>query len=211
MDSDQSQKKHLKKTIFFLEDLYGPVEWWPGNADQVMIGAILTQQTRWGNVEMALARLDAAGIKTLEDIEYADEAIIKDAIRCTGYFRLKTERLKELSSFVVEKGGVESLGIMPKDELRECLLGVRGVGAETADSILCYGLDMASFVIDSYTVRITGCAGISYKNGRLKALFESVLPESAEIYRTCHGWFVEYAKEYCVKKRCDECKIRSLN
>lgn len=211
MDSDSPSEVILRRIISCLKDIYGSAGWWPGDTESIMIGAILTQQTRWENVEKALLNLDAAGIKTLEDIRIAEDDIIMDAVRCTGYYRLKTGRLKELSLFVAEKGGVEALRRMPKDELRKGLLDVRGVGAETADSILCYGLNMPSFVIDSYTERISGCAGISVKKDRLKELFEKVLPDSAEMYQTCHGWFVEYAKEYCVKRRCEECRIKNLN
>lgn len=211
MDSENPPKIILNRIITSLERIYGSAGWWPGDADQVMIGAILTQQTRWSNVEKALSNLDSAGIKTLGDIMTADKETLMDAVRCTGYYRIKTDRLIELSAFVDKKGGIEALREIPVDELRRDLLQVKGVGAETADSILCYGLNMPSYVIDSYTERITGCAGISAKKEKLKTLFENVLPPSVEKYQDCHGCFVEYAKDFCVKKRCDECIIKNLN
>lgn len=211
MDSENPPEIILERIISCLESIYGNTGWWPGNTDQVMIGSILTQQTRWENVEKALLNLDSAGIKTLDDVFAADTETVMDAVRCTGFYRIKTERLKELSSFVAGKGGTEALRGIPLDELRRELLDVKGVGAETADSILCYGLDMPSYVIDSYTERMTECAGITAKKDRLKDSFENVLPDSVEKYQSCHGWFVEYAKEYCIKKRCDECRIRNLD
>ncbi len=211
MDSENPPEIILKRIISCLQDIYGDTGWWPGDADQVMIGAILTQQTRWENVEKALSNLESVGIKTLDDVLAADDEIVMENIRCTGYYRMKTGRLKELSSFVAGKGGVDALYGIPVDELRRDLLDVKGVGAETADSILCYALNMLSYVIDSYTERISGCAGITAKKDRLKDLFEKILPCSVEEYQTCHGWFVEYAKEFCIRKRCDECRIKNLN
>ncbi len=211
MDPDNQHEIILKKIISFLNSIYGQAEWWPGDCDSIIIGAVLAQQTRWENVEKALLKLDEAGIRTIEDLRIADDEVIMDAVRCTGYYRLKTGRLKNLSEFVESMGGVCELRNIPPGTLRRGLLDVKGIGPETADSILCYGLDMPSYVIDLYTVRIAGCAGIDLKNEQLKELFEKVLPGSADMYKKCHGWFVEYAKEYCVKKRCEECRIRSLN
>lgn len=211
MDDVRSFEKILEEIIDFLGEIYGPEEWWPGDVDSVLIGSILTQQTRWENVEKALLNLEEAGIRTIDDIDRADEERIMDAVRCTGYYRLKTRRLKELAFFVKDCGGTDEMRLIPKEDLRRGLLDVKGVGCETADSILCYGFGMASYVIDSYTERIAGCAGITLKKEKLRILFEKMLPESAEDYKMCHGWFVEYAKEYCIKKRCDECKIKSLN
>jgi len=97
------------------------------------------------------------------------------------------------------------------DQLRENLLGVLGIGEETADSILCYGLSRPTFVIDAYTERICQCGGISAKRPVLKTLFEKVLPRDTAVYQQVHAHVVEYAKEYCVKKRCTECTIPTLN
>lgn len=211
MVPEESDKFALRSLISCLKDYYGPIEWWwPGDADRVIIGSILTQQTRWENVERALDRLDDAGVRTLEDIARTEDEIIMDAIRCTGYYRIKTGRLKRVAMAAAAMGGVESMRTMPPEELRSRLLSINGVGAETADSILCYGFGMNSFVVDAYTVRICSCARIKVKGAALKGIFEEVLPDSPGAYGECHGWFVEYAKEYCIKKRCEECRIKSL-
>jgi endonuclease-3 related protein len=108
-------------------------------------------------------------------------------------------------------GGIGCMETMPTKELRAGLLSVNGVGEETADSILCYGFCRPSFVIDAYTVRIAACAGIKTPRPGLKALFESVLPENTSVYRQAHARIVEYAKERCTSKRCEECRILALN
>src|SRR5208337_4117695 len=123
------------------------------------------------------------------------------AIRCTGFYRIKARRLKALAAFVIDScGGVSVIDNIPTEELREGLLGVNGIGEETADSILCYGFGRLSFVIDAYTPRIG-----------LKALFEGVLAEDPHVYHQTHAHIVEYAKGWCTKKRCEGCRIMALN
>ena len=100
---------------------------------------------------------------------------------------------------------------MPTGELREGLLGVHGIGEETADSILCYGFSRPVFVIDAYTERMVRCAGIKEPRNRLKALFGDVLPKENEACRQTHAHIVEYTKEYCGKKRCDACILVNSN
>jgi len=203
--------RKAKAIIDVLERRYGDIAWWPGSLEEVMIGAILTQQTRWENVESALDNLRAGQICSLEGIAAASDTDIEEAIRCTGFFRMKTQRLKALASSVGRAGGRDILEGMETGTLREFLLGIKGIGPETADSMLCYGFSRPSFVIDVYTHRICVCAGILERGSDLKFLFESVLPSKNDAYRQCHAWFVEYAKEMCARRRCDECRIRNLN
>ena len=206
-----SSEKLLKGIISFLDTQYGEIPWWPGSTEEVMIGAVLTQQTRWTNVEVALGRMNEYGLCSLAAIYRSDDSDIESAIRCTGFYRVKTKRLKTLASFVIDNYcDVNSMQAVTTSILRKELLCVNGIGAETADSILCYALNRRSYVIDAYTERICGCAGITEKKGLLKSLFESVLPEDNQAYRLCHAWFVEYAKEYCGNRRCGECMIKNL-
>jgi endonuclease-3 related protein len=208
----ESSSYKLARLLRILRGKYGPLEWWPGSAEEVMIGAILTQQTRWRNVEIALQNLKDLGICSMKGIDASPASVVEEAIRCTGFYRVKTRRLKALAHYVIANyGGVEGMRHRPLHELREGLLSVHGIGEETADSILCYGFHLPSFVIDAYTERICGCAGIPEKKGALKRMFERLLPEDAEEYRHCHAHFVEFAKEYCGKNRCDTCRIKSLN
>jgi endonuclease-3 related protein len=194
-----------------IDAIYGDIPWWPGTPDEVCIGAVLTQQTRWQQVVLALKRLKEAGIVTLSDIHHADPAVVEEAVRCTGFYRVKTRRLMALASHIInEYGGLEGMGGVDTATIRAGLLDVPGIGAETADSILCYALKRRSFVVDAYTERICACAGIPERKGQLKALAEDILPPDNAVYRRCHAQFVEYAKEYCGAGRCAGCVIPTL-
>jgi endonuclease-3 related protein len=208
----RSSEDRLVLLVGLLEERFGDIPWWPGSCEEVMIGAVLTQQTRWRNVEVALMRLKERNLCSISGIYQAPSAVIEEAVRCTGFFRIKTARLKALAEFVVEGcGGPDLMKGRSTGDLRAGLLGVRGIGAETADSILCYALDRPSFVIDAYTERICGCAGIPERKGALKTLFERILPEDNRIYRKVHAHFVEYAKEFCGTGKCEVCRIRNVH
>jgi endonuclease-3 related protein len=204
------EEERAEDIITLFKGIYGDIEWWPGDSEEVMIGAILTQQTRWENVETALARLRKAGICSLRGIVEAPDDQIEDAIYATGFYRIKRERLKHLARTVLSAGGVAELHHYSTPRLRAFFLAIKGVGPETADSILCYGFCRPVFVIDAYTHRICACAGISLKGAGLQTLFQRLLPEDSVVHRQCHAWFVEYAKEYCGKKRCSECMISNF-
>jgi endonuclease-3 related protein len=177
-----------------------------------MIGAILTQQTRWENVERALLELERKRLNSMHSLYSADKQDIENAIRCTGFYRIKAQRLKSLAAHVMETyGGVDGMREIPTRILRDGLLNVNGIGEETADSILCYGHLRTSFVIDAYTEKIVRCAGVTDKRQELKPLFESILPGEPDVYRQTHAHIVEYAKEYCGKKRCSECILVNSN
>lgn len=205
-----SPEERISVLLDLLERRYGRLAWWDAPPSEVLIGAVLTQQTRWENVERAIERLKQDGICSIEGIAAADPAGVEACIRPSGFYRMKTRRLKALCRTVQDAGGIDALEQMPTADLREMLLAVHGVGEETADSILCYGFGRASFVIDAYTRRICGCMGVSGSYRRLKDLFEGILPEDASAHAQAHARIVEYAKEFCGKKRCEECRIASL-
>jgi len=201
-----SSSVRINRIIGLLTDHFGEIPWWPGHTDEVMLGAILTQQTRWENVERALIRLRRKGICSLEAIFAADLQEIEEAIRCTGFYRVKARRLKSLAAHVMERyGGTKGMADISTGQLRNGLLEVPGIGEETADSILCYGLSRTSFVIDAYTERIVHCMGVEERRGNLKGIFQEVLPGNNFSYRQAHAHMVEYGKEFCGKKRCSEC------
>ena len=207
-----SDSYKISSVISGLSDQYGPIAWWQGSTDEVIAGAVLTQQTRWENVERALSCLRDAGIRTIVDLHNASVDELEKPIRCTGFYRVKARRLKNLAAHIVKNYGTpEKMASSPTDQLREGLLAVKGVGEETADSILCYGLSRTTFVIDAYTERICRCAGIGAARKDLKSLFEAALQPTPEAYREAHAHIVEFAKEFCVRKRCHECWIKSLN
>jgi endonuclease-3 related protein len=200
----------IKYLISSLARCFGEIEWWPGYPDEVMIGAILTQQTRWENVELALGELKKRGLCSLSSIASADIHDIEGAIRCTGFYRVKAKRLKFFAWYVLETfGNVDGMDDVSTSLLRTGLLKVSGIGEETADSILCYGLFRTSYVIDAYTERMIRCIGVTEKRQDLKHLFEECLPKDNYVYRQTHAHIVEYAKEFCGKKRCSECILVS--
>jgi len=177
-----------------------------------MIGAILTQQTRWENVDRALGNLKKRGLNSFDAILTADIQDIEDAIRCTGFFRVKAKRLKSLALYVKDAyGSIGGMSDIPTGQLRSGLLNVPGIGEETADSILCYGFFRTSFVIDAYTDRMVRCIGITENRQELKHLFEMNLPKDNHVYRQTHAHIVEYAKKFCAKKRCSDCILVSSN
>jgi len=207
-----SSSSECARIIRILKGHYGHIPWWPGDTDEVLIGAVLTQQTRWENVVKALALLKERSLCSVAALHEADPGEIEIAIRCTGFYKVKTRRLKALATFVMKDyGGIGPMAEYPTQQLRAGLLQVSGIGEETADSILCYGFRRASFVIDAYTHQICGCAGIPEQKSRLKALFEEVLPADPDAYRQTHAHIVEYAKEYCGKKRCKTCILMNSN
>jgi endonuclease-3 related protein len=191
---------------------YGEIAWWPDDTEDVMIGAILTQQTRWENVERGLLELQKRGLNSMHSLYSAEKQDIEDTIRCTGFYRIKAQRLQYLANHVMESYGcVNRMRNFPTEILRVGLLKVKGIGEETADSILCCGFLRTSFVIDAYTERIVRCTGVKDKHQELKPLFECVLPEDHRVYRQTHAHMVKYAKEFCRMKRCSECILVNLN
>jgi endonuclease-3 related protein len=211
MSESCSGDERTRSVIEALDRRYGTLDWWAASTDEVMIGAILTQQTRWENVERALERLRDRHLLSIAAIDHAEPGAIEDAIRCTGFFRVKARRLRALARFVIGTyGSVVAMNGEETEELRHGLLGVSGIGEETADSILCYGFSRCSFVIDAYTRRLAACAGIEEPPGGYRHAFESVLPRDNFSYRQTHAHIVEYAKTHCSRRRCDECSIRNL-
>ncbi|MGD0534586.1 MAG: Fe-S cluster assembly protein HesB [Methanoregula sp.] len=212
VSSSGNNAAKAEKIVGILMARFGEIPWWPGDTDEVMVGAILTQQTRWENVVRALAILKERGLCSMSAIYTADPQEIEEAVRCTGFYRIKARRLKALAAFVTDtSGGIDLMAGIPTPTLRAGLLGVHGIGEETADSILCYGFSRPSFVVDAYTERIARCAGITAPRSALKTLFESVLPEDSHVHHQTHAHIVEYAKGWCTKKRCKGCRIMALN
>jgi endonuclease-3 related protein len=195
-----------------LRERYGTLPWWRAPPEEVMIGAVLVQQTRWENVRRVLERLRRDDLLSLAAIDRAPAGVVEEAVRCAGFYRVKTRRLKALARFVIGRfGSVEAMADTPTDELRRGLLSVPGVGEETADAILCYAFGRCSFVIDAYTRRLCACAGVEKPADGYRVLFEAVLPRENADYRQTHAHIVEYGKEYCSRRRCEGCVIRSSN
>jgi endonuclease-3 related protein len=200
-----------------LYQAYGPRHWWPGETSfEVMVGAILTQNTSWRNVEKAIQRLKEDGMLNPEGIHRLKKTELAPLIRSSGYYRIKADRLKSFIDFLFEEYGGD-LKRMKRERLatlREKLLGVKGIGPETADSILLYGLEKPIFVVDAYTKRILSRHELisekaSYEE--VQKLFMEHLPPDEKLFNEYHALFVHLGKTLCKKiARCDICPLKDI-
>ena len=184
-----------------LNESYGPQHWWPAQTPfEVMVGAILTQNTAWKNVERAIGNLREAACLNLPMLIQLDIDALAELIRPSGYYRLKARRLKNLCAWLETMGGMEKLSVLQTADLRDSLLSVNGVGPETADDILLYAFDRPVFVIDTYTRRllqrldlITGDEDYEL----LRGAFESALGADNTLFKEYHALIVQHAKQKC--------------
>jgi len=196
----------------------GPSGWWPGDTPfEIAVGAILTQNTSWKNVEKAIAGLKAAGALTETGMRALPPVRLEEIIRPAGYFRIKTKRLTELLDFLEQESSMDirELESRSLEDLRPRLLAVRGIGPETADAILCYALGKPTFVVDAYTVRMFGRHGLIPEvtdYHEVQDIAQSALPASVQDYNEFHALIVRAAKQWCskTKPRCAECPARNL-
>jgi endonuclease-3 related protein len=190
-----------------LEEL-GPQYWWPAEtAFEVVVGAVLTQQTKWANVEKAIYNLKEHGLLHPRPLAEADVLLLEGLVRCCGFYRQKASRLKDIASYFTENE-MDDVFSLPVDILRERMLSLKGVGNETADSIILYAAHKPRFVIDAYTTRIMKCMGMEGDYMQLQWLFEKALPEDVCLYQEYHALIVEYSKTFCGRGRCSECLLR---
>ncbi len=208
-------KTPLRKYYAALLRRFGPQKWWPGETPfEVMVGAILAQNTAWTNVEKAVASLKAHGLLDPARLAEADEGTLALAIRPAGCFNVKARRLKGYVEWFLRRfgGDPERMGKVPLPRLREELLEVKGIGPETADSILLYGLGRPSFVVDAYTWRVLTRHGLAPEEttyDEMKELFERSLPPEAPLFNEFHALLVAVGKEFCRSRpRCEACPLR---
>ena len=211
------QDKYLLRIYDLLNDHFGDLHWWPGGTPfEVIMGAILTQNTAWRNVEIAIANLHAAGVLSPEGIMRTDDNTLAGLIRPSGYYNIKTRRLKSFIHFLYDEFGGKLGRMFAEDApvLRGKLLQVKGIGEETADSILLYAGNMPVFVVDAYTRRILQRHGIIAEDmnyGQIQALFLKQVPSSVPLYNQFHALLVNTGKEFCRKApRCEGCPLRPL-
>ncbi|MSS73811.1 MAG: hypothetical protein EXS64_20340 [Candidatus Latescibacteria bacterium] len=191
------------------------MRWWPAETPfEVMVGAILTQNTAWTNVEKAIANLKARDLMQPERLAALDPAALATLLRPAGYFNVKTRRLRAFLDYLLNTYGGE-VGRMRREEtarLRAELLSVHGVGAETADSILLYALGKPAFVVDAYTRRVFHRLGLSAADATyddLQRMFVSALPRDVDLYNEYHALIVALGKDYCrPKPRCEGCPVK---
>jgi endonuclease III related protein len=195
----------------------GPLQWWPGESPlEVMVGAVLVQNTAWRNVERAIENLRDAGLLDARRLAALPTAELEQLIRPAGYFRIKARRLRNLIDFVVERydGSLEAMREVHAQQLREELLAVNGVGPETADSILLYAFDKPVMVVDSYTHRIWARHGwIDYDADyhRLQEHIAGELPDEAPLLNEMHAELVHVGHHWCKRvPRCEACPLAPL-
>lgn len=196
----------------------GPMNWWPAKTPfEVIVGAILTQNTAWTNVERAIKNLRERHLLTQSAIEKVNVSRLAKLIRSSGYFRQKARKLKAFVRFSRSEfgGSLERMFSVPTMELRGKLLAVYGIGPETADSILLYAGNHPIFVVDAYTRRIMTRHEITHEENKydeVRAIFESRLPRDARLYNEYHALIVNTGKNWCKGKNpiCAECPLGPL-
>jgi endonuclease-3 related protein len=197
---------------------FGPQDWWPGDTPfEVMVGAVLTQNTNWSNVSKALNNLKMNNLLTFEKLHELPVEQLAEYIRPAGYFNLKAARLKNLLDFIGEQynGSLEDLFEEDIYSLREKILTVKGIGPETADSILLYAGQKPVFVVDAYTYRIFSRHSIiSEDEGyyEIQEYLTLTLPEDVALFNEYHALIVRLGKEFCKKSKplCGECPLYGI-
>ena len=218
-----------------LYQYFGPQGWWPTTPSgetrpryypgegarslssreqwEIVVGAVLTQNTAWHNVEQALHALCSRQVLDLVPLSNLDRAELARLIRPAGYFNQKARRLHLISQFILEHhGDTTSLLKRPLEALRQELLALNGIGPETADSILLYAAQYPAFVVDSYTRRICarlGLVDLSINNAELQSRFVQALPADPVLFNEYHALLVKHATTFCkAKPLCDSCILR---
>lgn len=201
-----------------LSDFFGPLNWWPGDsALEVMIGAILTQNTNWENVSKAIKKIKEKELLNVKALFQIDEQQLSQLIKSCGYYNLKAKRLKNFIRFFYQKydGLTEKMFKEDWQYLRGELLTVNGIGQETADSILLYAGGKPVFVVDAYTRRIFQRHElVSSENsyGQIQQYFMKNLPEDYRLYNEFHAQIVMVGKKYCKRNNpnCPDCPLSTF-
>lgn len=211
-------KEKLASIYTQLYKHFGPQAWWPGDTPfEVMVGAVLTQNTNWTNVEKAMDNLKRAGVMSFEGLSQLPVDLLVEYIRPAGYFNIKAGRLRNLFAAIDEQYG-GSLDAMLKEEtveLRRVLLSVKGIGPETADSILLYAAERPVFVVDAYTYRILLRHDLipeDFDYDDLQQLFMDNMEQNAGLFNEFHALLVCAGKDFCKKTtpRCSICPLEGV-
>jgi endonuclease-3 related protein len=218
MHQTAQDRVSFRKIFERLQEYFGDLHWWPGDSPlEVIIGAILTQNTAWKNVEAAIGRLKAQDLLHPAKLRHLDDVRLADLIRPAGYYRIKTKRLKAFLHFLNQdyQDDLDALFAGDLWVIRQRLLSVHGIGEETADSILLYAGEKPVFVVDAYTRRILQRHRIIGNKARyedIQTLFMAGLPRSAPLYNQFHALLVNAGKQFCRKQNpaCEICPLQSF-
>lgn len=200
-----------------LLDRFGNRHWWPGETPiEICVGAILTQNTNWKNVERAITNLKQARVLSYKGLRDISLEQLAELIRPSGYYNQKSLKLKALIDFLTRdyRGNLSAMFQEETQKLREKLLHIKGIGPETADSILLYAGDHPVFVIDLYTYRILtrhGWLPEETTYGEMQEFFQDAIPQDVALYNDFHAQLVAIGANYCRKTpKCEECPLRCL-
>lgn len=198
-----------------LYKFYGPQSWWPGRSRfEIIVGAILTQNTAWPNVEKAIKNLRAKrSLSSPQQLHGLSRNKLARLIRPAGYYNVKALRLQNFTTFLMREygGNLARMAKVPTESLRRELLGINGIGQETCDSILLYAFNRPVFVVDAYTKRIFSRHGLFTENppyGSVQDIFMKDLPSDIKIFNEYHALIVRLGKDHCRKKpKCGRCPL----
>ncbi|PIU58100.1 MAG: endonuclease [Deltaproteobacteria bacterium CG07_land_8_20_14_0_80_38_7] len=212
-------KNSLIQLYSQLFDVFGAQYWWPGDTPiEIIVGAILTQNTSWKNVEKAINNLKRKSFLSAAKLYELPEEELAELIRPAGYFRVKTKRLRNFLKFFLNDFNGNILLMQEKDllDLRENVLFVNGIGPETADSILLYALDKPIFVVDAYTKRILVRHNLiteDFGYYDIQQFFMDNLPTDVKLFNEYHALLVKCGKDFCKPNnpRCKECPLNGFN
>ena len=204
---------HLQDVFDRLRAIHGPQHWWPGDSPfEIMVGAVLTQNTAWTNVERAIVNLVANQALTPARILEVEEKQLAEWLRPSGYFNIKARRLRNFCRWYLDAGEYPALARWDTRELRTALLAINGIGPETADDILLYAFARPVFVIDAYTRRLFMRLGLIVGDEGYETLrhaFEQALDADIALFNEYHALIVAQAKDICrVRPNCDRCGLR---
>jgi len=209
-------KNKLRSIYKKLYGYFGPQHWWPAETPfEVMVGAVLTQNTSWGNVEKAIVNLKKNKLLELRRMHKLSRQRLASLIRPAGYYNIKALRLKNFLDFLsgFSGGDFKKVAAQNTQGLRRQLLAVNGIGPETADSILLYALNKPAFVVDAYTKRILFRHGL-VKEGddydAVQKIFIQNLQKNVKLFNEYHALLVRLGKEFCLKRspKCDTCPLK---
>ncbi|MFI4874469.1 MAG: endonuclease III domain-containing protein [Blastopirellula sp. JB062] len=196
---------------------YGRQAWWPGDSPlEIMVGAVLTQNTSWKNVEKAIVNLKEEGMLDPFKLHETAAEQLAEIIRPAGYYRLKAKRLQNLMRYVIQSydGDLDAMFRRNVDSLRRDLLAVNGIGPETADAILLYAGDLPTFVVDTYTSRVLkrhGWIDLEADYHQIQDRFVSELPQDTALFNEYHALLVRVGSGHCRKTpKCETCPLFDL-
>jgi endonuclease III related protein len=208
----------LQQVYDLLFQRWGPQQWWPAESNlEMILGAILTQNTAWRNVERAIENLRINNALDLLALEQTAEEQLAEWIRPAGYFNQKASRIKALIETLRRDfdGSVENLLALDKEVLRKTLLAMKGIGPETADSIILYAAKKEAFVVDAYTRRFLlrhGWLTEKASYDEVAALFTRLLPPDPQLFNEYHALIVQLGKTHCkTKAHCQDCPLNRFN